>query len=134
MFLLNYTTSYTGSQQIFMKRRYVYNTCKLHEFIHTEAVGFSTAFVSIYRTTPLNMKSDSTSHRNVRNFCQITQLYILAGSNSHSHGRENLQCSTVYKIFLKMSLNSSEIIPVCLLHLFSLNEFLGQSENVKTDL
>jgi hypothetical protein len=79
------------------------------------------------------MKSDSASLRNVSNFYQITQLYILAGSNSHSHGPENLKCSAVYKIFFKMSLNSSEIIRVCVC-LFLQNEFLGQSENDKTDL
>jgi len=117
VFLLNDTMSYTGRQQSFPKRRYVH--IKLHYFIYTQMQQVPpqrlTLSTELHRLTwrltvcPLEM---------ALTFYQIAQRFALAGINSHSHGRENLKYRTVYKIFSKMSLNSSEIIRACIFYIY----------------
>jgi hypothetical protein len=73
MYPLNYTMSYIGRQQDVPKRRYVLN--KLHDVIYTETECSSKAFVTIYRTTPPDMESDSVFLWTSLTFYQTSTLH-----------------------------------------------------------
>jgi hypothetical protein len=95
----------------------VYN--KLNDFIYTQRQHVPPQRLSL--STELHLfswRGTACPSETSLTFYQITQRYILAGSNSHSHGRENLKCRTVFKIFSKMSLNSCEIIRACVFYIY----------------
>jgi hypothetical protein len=117
IFLLNYTPSYTERQQNFPKLRCVHNT--LHDYLHIQRQEVAPQLLSL--SSELHRLTRSVTacpFEKYLTFHQITQRYFLAGSKSHSHGRENLKCRNVYKIFSKMSLKTSETIRGCVFYIY----------------